>query len=94
MPCSCSTKPAGHGARAPVVPPNLTLVPLPPCSPKLSPIERLWAYLRERHPSHRLLDDHNGVVDACCAAWTGLAQELGRIQPPMAARPELISGLT
>jgi hypothetical protein len=26
-----------HGARALVVPPNLTLVPLPPCSPELIP---------------------------------------------------------
>ncbi|WP_051520987.1 IS630 family transposase [Rubellimicrobium mesophilum] len=69
-----------HGARALVVPPNLTLVPLPPYSPELNPVERLWLYLRERYLSHRLLEDYGAVVDACCAAWTALIQEPGRIQ--------------
>jgi transposase len=69
-----------HGARALVVPPNLTLVPLPPYSPELNPVERLWLYLRERYLSHRLLDDYEAVVDACCHAWTALTQEPGRIQ--------------
>ena len=69
-----------HGARALVVPPNITLVPLPPYSPELNPVERLWLYLRERYLSHRLLKDYNAVVDACCHAWTALTQEPGRIQ--------------
>ena len=69
-----------HGARALVVPDNLTLVPLPPYSPELNPVERLWLYLRERYLSHRLLEDYDAVVDACCAAWTALIQEAGRIQ--------------
>jgi transposase len=61
-----------HGARALVVPDNITLVPLPPYSPELNPVERLWLYLRERYLSHRLLEDYNAVVSACCAAWTAL----------------------
>jgi transposase len=69
-----------HGARALVVPPNLTLVPLPPYLPELNPVERLWPYLHERYLSHRLLDDYKAVVDACCHAWTALTQEPGRIQ--------------
>jgi len=69
-----------HGARALVVPPNLTLVPLPPYSPELNPVERLWLYLRERYLSHRLLEDYDAVVDACCHAWTALTQEPERIQ--------------
>lgn len=69
-----------HGARALVVPDNLTLVPLPPYSPELNPVERVWLSLRERYLSHRLLEDYEAVVDACCAAWTGLIQEAGRIQ--------------
>lgn len=47
-----------HGARALVVPDNITLVP-PPYSPRLNPVERLWPYLRERYLSHRLLQDYN-----------------------------------
>ena len=76
-----------HGARALVVPPNLTLVPLPPYSPELNPVERLWLYLRERYLSHRLLDDYEAVVDACCRAWTALTPEPGRIQSPPPATP-------
>ncbi|WP_188052131.1 transposase [Azospirillum sp. Sh1] len=37
-----------HGSRALVVLDNVTLVPLPPCSPELNPVERDWLYLRER----------------------------------------------
>lgn len=69
-----------HGARALLVPNNITLVPLPPYSPELNPVERVWLYLRERYLSHRLLDDYEAVVDACCTAWTALAQETGRLQ--------------
>src|SRR3954452_16498025 len=38
-----------------VVPANLTLVHLPPYSPELNPVERVWLYLRERWLSHRVL---------------------------------------
>ena len=58
-----------HGSRALAVPDNVTLVPLPPYSPELNPVERVWLYLRERFLSHRLLDDYDAVVQACCDAW-------------------------
>ena len=64
-----------HGARALVVPANVTLVPLPPYSPELNPVERVWLYLRERHLSHRLLAGYNAIVDACCRAWNELTPE-------------------
>ena len=44
-----------HVAHALAVPGNMTLVRLPPCSPELNPVERVWLFLRERHLSHRLL---------------------------------------
>ena len=64
-----------HGAKALRVPANITLLPLPPYSPELNPVERLWLYLRERHLSHRLLDDYDAIVDACCDAWNQLTPE-------------------
>ncbi len=64
-----------HGARALRIPGNVTLVPLPPCAPELDPVERVWLHLRERFLSHRLLDDHDAIVDACCAAWDRLTPE-------------------
>jgi hypothetical protein len=64
-----------HGSNDLHVPANITLLPLPPYSPELNPVERLWLYLRERHLSHRLLDDYDAIVDACCHAWNQLTPE-------------------
>ena len=52
-----------HGAHALRVPPNVTLVPLPPYAPELNPVERVWLDLRERFLSHRVLDGYDAVVD-------------------------------
>ncbi len=54
------------------VPGNISLVILPPYSPELNPIERMWLHLRERHLSHRLLDSYDDIVNACCKAWNQL----------------------
>jgi hypothetical protein len=69
-----------HGARGPVVPANVTPVPLPPYSPESSPVERVRPYLRERFPSVRVLADCRAVVDACCAARNRLVAEPGRLR--------------
>lgn len=61
-----------HGANALRIPANLTLVPLPPYSPELNPVERVWLHLRDRYLSHRLLDDYEAIADACCTAWNDL----------------------
>jgi hypothetical protein len=64
-----------HRAKGLLVPSNVTLVWLPPYSPQLNPVERVWLYLRERHLSHRLLDTYDAVVDALCRAWNALTSE-------------------
>jgi transposase len=64
-----------HTANDLTVPENVTLVPLPPYSPELNPVERVWLYLRERHLSHRLLDDYEQVVEALCSAWKALTPD-------------------
>ncbi len=64
-----------HGARSLAVPPNVTLVPLPPYAPELNPVERVWLFLRERFLSHRLLDGYDAIVAACCEAWNALTAE-------------------
>jgi transposase len=66
------------------VPPNVTLVPLPPYSPELNPVERIWLYLRERFLSLRAFRDYRAVVDACCDTWnqhvaTAAAIDLARL---------------
>jgi hypothetical protein len=70
-----------HVSKQLVMPANLTLIPLPPYSPELNPVERVWEYLRDRWLSHRVLaGGHEAVVDAACAAWNALTAEPGRLR--------------
>lgn len=69
-----------HGARDLVVPDTVTLVPLPPYSPELNPVERVWLYLRERFFSHRVLEGYDAIVTACCQAWNTLVAEPDRLR--------------
>ena len=69
-----------HGSRALRVPSQMTLVALPPYSPELNPVERVWLYLKQRFLSHRLLPDYDAIVDAACQAWDRLIAETGRIR--------------
>ncbi len=69
-----------HDARALTVPDNVTLALLPPYSPELNPVERVWLYLRERFLSLRVLDDTDAIIDACCQAWLALIAEPQRMQ--------------
>ena len=64
-----------HTAKTLVIPSNVTLVWLPPYSPEINPVERVWLYLREKHWSHRLLDTGDAIVDALCRAWNALTAE-------------------
>jgi hypothetical protein len=68
-----------HDARALHVPGTLTPLPLPPASPALNRVERVWPYLRERYLSHRMLDDYEAVLEAVCRAWNRLLDETGRL---------------
>ncbi len=52
----------------------------PPYSPELNAIERVWLYLRERFLSHRVFEDAEGIIDACCQAWNALLAETGRVR--------------
>ena len=53
-------------------------VPLPPYSPGLNPVERVWLHLRERFLSLRVVADYRAIVDACCEAWNRLVADPGR----------------
>lgn len=69
-----------HCAGDLVFPQNLTPIFLPPYSPELNAIERLWLYLKERFLSHRLWADYDAIVDAVCRAWQHATGEAGRIK--------------
>jgi transposase len=69
-----------HGANDLKVPDCMTLVPLPPRSPELNPVERLWLYLKQKYLSFRVLDDYDAIEDAICKAWQQLIAEAGRLK--------------
>lgn len=69
-----------HIARALSVPPNMTLVPLPPYSPEINGIERLWRYMKDTRLSNSVFPDLDAVVEACCSAWNAIIAEDGRIR--------------
>jgi hypothetical protein len=69
-----------HVAGDLTVPANLTLVHLPPKSPELNPVEKVWQHLRDRWLSHRVLPDYAAILDAACQAWNALIAEPGRLR--------------
>ena len=61
------------------MPPNITLLPLPPYSPELNPVENIWQFLRQNRLANRLFDNYEAIVDACCEAWNALLASPERI---------------
>lgn len=64
-----------HKSKALAVPENITALHLPPYSPELNPVERLWAYLRSHYLSNRVYDDYRHLLDAGARAWRQLTPE-------------------
>lgn len=80
-----------HTAKALVTPSNITLVPLPPRSPELNPVENLWHYLRSHYLSNRTYADLDAVEGATVAAWRATCLGTDRIKT-VCACPYLKTG--
>ena len=62
------------------VPGNITAVTLPPYSPELNPVERLWLYLREHHWSNRVYEDYAALEAAATDALGRVVSDPERIK--------------
>ena len=62
------------------VPDNITLLPLPPYSPELNPMENVWHYLRENTLCSLVWDSYEAIVEACTTAWHFLINDPERIR--------------
>jgi len=51
-----------------IVPANITIIPLPPKSPELNPVENIWQYMRDNWLSNRVFKSYDDIVDHCCYA--------------------------
>jgi transposase len=58
-----------------VVPPNITLMPLPPKCPELNPVENVWQFMRDNWLSNRIFGSYDDVLDHCCRAWNNLLDQ-------------------
>jgi transposase len=57
------------------VPANITLMPLPPKSPELNPVENIWQFIRGNWLSNRVFSSYDDIVDHCCYAWNKLIDQ-------------------
>lgn len=72
-----------HSSTGLIIPPNISLLPLPPYSPELNPVENLWQFLRQNSLANRVFDSYEAIVDVCCDAWNTLL-----------AMPERVASIT
>jgi hypothetical protein len=62
-----------------MAPANITLLPLPPYSPELNPMENVWDYLRGNKLSSLVRHSYEAIVAACKEAWHFLIGDPDRI---------------
>jgi hypothetical protein len=48
------------------------VLPLPPKSPELNPVENIWQFMRDNWLSNRIFKSHDDIIDHCCFAWNKL----------------------
>lgn len=58
-----------HTSKNLKIPANVTIVPLPPYSPELNPVENLWHYLRSHYWANRIYADYDALRIAAVDAW-------------------------
>ena len=69
-----------HDSQALAIPDNITLLALPPYSPELNPVERIWHYLRSHWLANSVFRSLANIMDACERAWNCFAADPGLIR--------------
>jgi hypothetical protein len=69
-----------HRSQGLVVPSNITLLELPPYSPELNPVERIWHYLRSHWLANSVFPGPADIMDACEMAWNRVAANHGLVR--------------
>lgn len=69
-----------HVAKKLRVPSNLSVVRLPPYSPELNPVERLWLYLRSHYWSDRVYPDIDALEEAAVSGWRAVCLQPSRVK--------------
>ena len=62
-----------------LIPTNITLLPLPPRSPELNPVENIWQFMRENWLSNRVFLSYDEIVAISAEAWNKLIDQPWKI---------------
>ncbi|MDP6563511.1 MAG: IS630 family transposase [Alphaproteobacteria bacterium] len=62
-----------------LIPSNITLLPLPPRSPELNPVENIWQFMRDNWISNRVFKSYDEIVAISAEAWNKLIDQPWRI---------------
>ena len=68
-----------HGAHDFVVPDNITLLTLPPCAPKLNPVENVWQFMHDNWLGDRIVASYDDIFESRCDAWNRLIDQPWKI---------------
>lgn len=60
------------------VPENISLLSLPPYSPELNPVERLWRWLKQRYLANRVIKKDEDLEKIGCELWQKITDEVVR----------------
>jgi hypothetical protein len=55
-----------HQSTRLVVPPNITIIALPPKCLELNPVENVWQFLRDNWLCNSLFKSYDDLIDYCC----------------------------
>jgi hypothetical protein len=55
-----------HKSEALIIPQNIRIIHLPPYSPELNPVERLWQYIKSHTIKNRIYDNLGELEQAIC----------------------------
>ena len=69
-----------HTTERLAIPSNISLVPLPPHSPELNPVEQVWQQLRKLRLSNVAYDSYGSILDSACEAWNMFTKEVGNVK--------------
>ncbi|MCC6683413.1 MAG: transposase [Phycisphaeraceae bacterium] len=64
-----------HQAKDLKVPASMTLLLLPPYSPELMPMERVWQWMRQHDLSNRVFENEAAIDRACVESWNKLTPQ-------------------
>ena len=72
-----------HQAKALKVPENIRLIPQPPYSPELNPVEHLWEELREKYFHNLIFSSLDLLSDELCRGLNELTADKARLTSMM-----------